>query len=573
MALPNIEVRVSADTANAEAGFNRVETGLDEMGRAATRANSKVAAINAPMRQVTRTGGGMGRGFQNLGYQINDFAVQVSAGQSATLALNQQLPQLLQGFGLFGVALSVVAAVGIPVFTAMRAMNTEGRDMTEIFGTLQPLVQAIGSGLAAVGEIAVSAAELLVNNIDRILTIGATAAAFFAGKWVAAFIAARIATFSLSTALAALRGALIRTGIGALIVGAGELVFQFTRLVKATGGFSEALAALKDVAVEVFDRIKLAFATVPVAIRAGANAMAGFFLEKLAYMGAQFVEFTWAIAEGLNSLFGTSLRGADASGINGIKIASIEAKDAASAAAGQLASMGAGLGAPIQSLGRIRDILSNMKDERITLPDILGIGGEDEDGSGGGGGKGGKSKASKKLDDELTAQENRIKEHFDRIKALTTGGLSDKLGAWGSYFGNLASLTGSNNDKLLGMQKSFAAAQALIDAWGAHNKVLNDPSLPWWARIASAATVLASGIGAVNAIRSVSKSGGGGGGTAGTGGGTTTDGTAAPAQQPLDVRVSGLSSGQLMDGMDVGRLLERLQDEAGDRGLRITVAR
>ena len=68
-----------------------------------------------------------------------------------------------------------------------------------------------------------------------------------------------------------LRGALIRTGIGALIVGAGELVFQFTRLVSGAGGFGNAMGLLKDVVVEVWERIKMR------ANAAGAAATAMFF--------------------------------------------------------------------------------------------------------------------------------------------------------------------------------------------------------------------------------------------------------------------------------------------------------
>jgi hypothetical protein len=48
--------------------------------------------------------------------------------------------------------------------------------------------------------------------------------------------AAALSVRGLATALVVLRGALIRTGIGALIVGAGELVYQFGRLVQGAGG-------------------------------------------------------------------------------------------------------------------------------------------------------------------------------------------------------------------------------------------------------------------------------------------------------------------------------------------------
>ena len=82
---------------------------------------------------------------------------------------------------------------------------------------------------------------------------------------------AALSVRGLATTLVVLRGALIRTGIGALIVGAGELVYWFTRLAGGAGSIGEAMRLLKDVAVEVWDRIKMG------ASAAGARATAMFF--------------------------------------------------------------------------------------------------------------------------------------------------------------------------------------------------------------------------------------------------------------------------------------------------------
>jgi hypothetical protein len=111
----------------------------------------------------------------------------------------------------------------------------------------------------------------LFDNIGRLTTYAATFAAFLAGRWVAGMAAAALSVRGLATALVVLRGALIRTGIGALIVGAGELVYQFTRLVSGAGGFGEAMSLLKDLAVEVWERIRMGAAA------AGAAATAMFF--------------------------------------------------------------------------------------------------------------------------------------------------------------------------------------------------------------------------------------------------------------------------------------------------------
>jgi hypothetical protein len=210
------------------------------------------------------------------------------------------------------------------------------------------------------------------------------------------------------------------------------------------------------------------------------------------------------------------------------------------------------LAAPYESIQKIRDLLASMKEEGFTLPNIL-FGDDDDDG--------------KSLDEKLSDQENRIREHLERIAGLTQGSLSGQLGSWGDYFTNLAQLTGSSNEKLLKLGKAFAASQALIDAWTAHNRVLADPTLPWWARIASAAQVLGAGLGAVSAINSVGSGGGGSRGSRGAGGGGWAAAATTQNQGPLAVRLSGLSPTDLVSGEMVNSLLDQIQDLAGDRGV------
>jgi hypothetical protein len=124
-----------------------------------------------------------------------------------------------------------------------------------------PALEAVANALAAVarttGPLGI-AIRALFDNIGRLTTYAATFAALMAGRWVAGLAAAALSVRGLATALVVLRGALIRTGIGALIVGAGELVYQFTRLVAGAGGVGEAFRLLGDLAREVWSRMGLA---------------------------------------------------------------------------------------------------------------------------------------------------------------------------------------------------------------------------------------------------------------------------------------------------------------------------
>lgn len=164
-----------------------------------------------------------------------------------------------------------------------------------------PALEAVADALAAMarttGPLGM-AIQGLFENLGRLTTYATTFAAFLAGRWVAGLAAAALSVKGLAMGLVVLRGALIRTGIGALIVGAGELVYQFTRLVSGAGGFGKALDLLKDVAVEVWDRISLSADAAWARVESGwASAQA------VIYDGLQ--DATAAVVDWGNSTVGT----------------------------------------------------------------------------------------------------------------------------------------------------------------------------------------------------------------------------------------------------------------------------
>lgn len=217
------------------------------------------------------------RAVQQFGFQMSDFAIQIAGGQSAMLAFTQQGGQMLQFFGPAGSIMAAFLAVFGSLAIAFLKSGKALSDLTPILGVLQEDFAALGRVLGVVKEIMIDFANIILNNMDRILITSATVVGLFAGRWVVAFVAARIATFSLVGALAALRTILIRIGITALIVGLGEAIFRFTQLVKAAGGFGEALVMLKAVAVEAWGRIVEAFDIVVLRFTAGVDNMKGSF--------------------------------------------------------------------------------------------------------------------------------------------------------------------------------------------------------------------------------------------------------------------------------------------------------
>ena len=140
-------------------------------------------------------------------------------------------------------------------------------------------------------------------------------------------------------------------------------------------------------------------------------------------------------------------------------------------------------------------------------------------------------------------------EHQDRLTSITKMGEAARISSVIGAGQTVLNAVGQTNDKALKAAKVFGAARALVDAWGAYAKVLNsEEAMPWWARLAAGAKVLAAGIGAVSAINGVSA--GGGGATASAGGGGGGGGATQEAAAPVSRNVAISLSGGDMFGRD-----------------------
>jgi hypothetical protein len=144
---------------------------------------------------------------------IRDFGVAVSEADADRI---ERTNDALSRLGLIWRGLSNQLAVA-----AAPALEAVAEAMAALARTTGPLGRAIRG---------------LFDNLGRLATYAATFAGVMAGRWVAGLVAAAASVRGLAMALVVLRGAIIRTGIGALIVGAGELIYQFARLVRGAGG-------------------------------------------------------------------------------------------------------------------------------------------------------------------------------------------------------------------------------------------------------------------------------------------------------------------------------------------------
>ncbi|OZA19103.1 MAG: phage tail tape-measure protein [Rhodobacterales bacterium 17-64-5] len=187
-------------------------------------------------------------------------------GDKAALAFSRidssTLRQASQDISDFGVAVSDQDADQIR--TAGDAIDRLGLVWlgltNELTVAVAPALETVANALAdatRMGGVFQTSISFLGDHIGEIASISVAFATFFAGRFVIALGAAALGVGGLSLSLTVLKGALIRTGIGALIVGAGELVYQFSKLVEGAGGFGAALGLLSDLASEVWDRIGL----------------------------------------------------------------------------------------------------------------------------------------------------------------------------------------------------------------------------------------------------------------------------------------------------------------------------
>ena len=168
-----------------------------------------------------------------------------------------------------------------------------------------PALEAVANAMAAVarttGPLGI-AIRSLFDNLGRLVSIAGSFVAFMAGRWVAGLAAATLSVRGLATALVLLRGALIRTGIGALIVGAGELVYQFSRLVSGAGGFGAALELMGNVARAVWDGMATSMSAFGDRFRAMRADIKALWLRLMRFLGQTWADFLSRIAPGFNQI-------------------------------------------------------------------------------------------------------------------------------------------------------------------------------------------------------------------------------------------------------------------------------
>ena len=276
--------------------------GTDQTTTATVRAQRSNAGFMKGMSANRRI-------IQNVGFQISDLGVQIAGGQSALLSLTQNVPQVVQMFGAWG---AILAGLITLIGTFAIVMTKSGKGLADVagaFGIAETEVQSFITLMGKAKEAVFNGINVIVNNLDTLLITLGVIAGFMAGKYIAAFLRSsgvmrvfsltlvatrrhgiaagasmlytRGAVVLLSKSLAFLKAALIQTGIGALIVGAGYLIERLFTLNKATGDWGTTFKLVGDVIMQTMQALPTFFLAAQLKQQAMAAAMTASFLSFL----------------------------------------------------------------------------------------------------------------------------------------------------------------------------------------------------------------------------------------------------------------------------------------------------
>jgi len=130
--IAGLQVGLGLDSAEFKKGADEAKKKAQELGQSLEATGSQTKKYSSAIHEASDAKKNFQYNLRNVGYQVQDFSVQMAAGTSATQALAQQLPQLLSGFGTMGVVLGAIAAVGIPVaVAAFTALNGDVKNLED----------------------------------------------------------------------------------------------------------------------------------------------------------------------------------------------------------------------------------------------------------------------------------------------------------------------------------------------------------------------------------------------------------------------------------------------------------
>lgn len=434
-----VNFKLSATNAAGPA-FNSFRRGMDGVKASANAAKQPMRSWNAGLNANRRA-------VQQFGFQMSDFAIQVSGGQSAMLAFIQQGGQMLQFFGPAGAVLAALVAVFGSLYLGVTRAGVAMDQLYPYLGVLEQEFRIIVDTVSTVINAFGNMARFLVNNLDTIIIAVAIAVGWVATKWVAGVIsatittgafsnvlratalsyyaagsgaaAATLATSALTAAMNILRVALLRLGLPALVIAAAYLIERFITLQRGAGSFGEAMKLLGAVAYEVFrgmGRVGQGFFTIMWGV---AQGVASVYLRAFGQIAKAWDALVNGMALAWNTLADTQL--GESMGMRAMEFSNVSATLTQSAIDLQnkaVENIKSGGNIIKTSMNGVADAWARPKavlaTGEVEMPDI-DFSGAGDDGGGGGGGKSPVQKAQDAAD--------KIKEIFEDMQKSISGSM------------------------------------------------------------------------------------------------------------------------------------------------------
>lgn len=298
--------RTRSPVAETTSAFQRFDMAMQQLGAGQAETLRMTETINKAIIVSGATSQEAAAGMLQLAQAFGSGRLQGDEFRSIMENLPAVADMLAKSLGVTRGELKKMSTDGKLTAEVMRkAFADAAADMDAKFGKTVPTMgQSVtvlkNNWMQFVGEMdkatgvtrAISAGIMLVaDNIGRLTTYAVTAAAIFGGAYVYGLVAAAVATGGLSGALTFLRGALIRTGIGAIVVLVGELIYQFLKLSGEVGGVSAAFQILAGTGKAALDWII-----------AGGMAMIDAFVGITFAIGAAFTSLWASVQRGFAAL-------------------------------------------------------------------------------------------------------------------------------------------------------------------------------------------------------------------------------------------------------------------------------
>ena len=393
----DINIVVAAQVQGAIRPLQQVQRQVSQVDRSV---NQSTAALRRNATQYNATSVSINRfakgALQQAGFQIGDYAVQVANGTSKMQAFGQQGAQMLGIFGPVGAVLGAAVAIFSAFAVAAERSGKEVANFGSVFGQLQePLTAAVDS-VRSLGSVFGNVLPVVANNIDTALIAAGLFATFMATKYVRsvlfasgasmnfvtvmdtlrvrqalaamegrklgiAMVALQTATLYATAALKAMAAVLMRLLPVAVLLGLAKAVEMFLQLRRGAGSAGEAFGLLRDVAVEVFNRIMMRGERMYLTLTNGINTFKMNFINALIPIAEAFDRFARGLVDKFNTMFpeegllGQLRLDVPRPFAEGLAGASSDIQTAIDAASSRITELDDVLDRPAQSIQAIRD--------------------------------------------------------------------------------------------------------------------------------------------------------------------------------------------------------------------------